>query len=637
LPIGQKLTESRFVEQVRNMSTTPKNEYPKRKLIKDPLWGSSAILPWEEVVIEHPIFARLNNVLQNSTAYRVYPGLRVSRFSHSLGVMYVASRLFRSALLQHEVEGLFKPLPGRKVKGKRGPKLKHQSLEAEAAELAKTIPKPARLIALARRVFPLHHYDGKQARNSFYICHSMLRIASLLHDVGHLPYSHIFEFALFAMVKGPFDWKGKGTGAEKTVRRQEFAALVQSHLPGKLHEYFGEKLMAFLASSCKEDLPGIPIEELIHGSIQILHTNSYPILKSFISGDVDADRIDFIRRDTEYSGLLHSAVDYERLFTFYQLQKAVPSAETYRLNQEDSGKSSDSYVAAPGLRAISDIEKLLSERFQDYKYIACHHRVHLSDELLDRCVMELGRKGHLQSLFTCMCDLSSSTPRLGKMHKLLQTTENLMALLTEFDDSWLEMKFRELYRLIHAEDPLKLDPHAKELLVIYVEGTGKLQSAFHSDDDFWRHAETHYSKLCELRLRGMGGIDEKPAEAERRRREAQLKDIASVVSAGKRDWEKEWFSKNSQLLIIGDVSQKLKIGFSPVAKKQYATLVALNNLYDFLNEKVMDTMPFNFWACDDEKNSSKTAIFNFIRDKVVSGLNQLSPDSLNLGSARAKI
>lgn len=588
-------------------------------------------------MIEHPIFARLNNVLQNSTAYRVYPGLRVSRFSHSLGVMYVASRLFRSALLQHEGDGLFKATSSGKAKGKLALKGKHQSLETEAAELAKTIPKPAQLIALARRVFPLHHYDGNEARDSFYVCHSMLRIASLLHDVGHLPYSHIFEFALFAMVKGPFEWKGKGNVAEKADRRLEFAELVQSHLPGKLHEYFGEKLMVFLASSCKEDLPDIPIEELIHGAIKILHTNRYPILRSFISGDVDADRIDFVRRDTEYSGLLHSAVDYERLFTFYQLQKTVPSAETYRLDQEGFGKSSDSYVAAPGLRAISDIEKLLSERFQDYKYIACHHRVHLSDELLDRCVMELGRAGHLQSLFTCMSDLSSSTKRLGKMHKLVRTTENLMALLTEFDDSWLEMKFRELYRLIHSENPLKLDPHAKELLVTYVEGTGKLRSAFHSDDDFWRHAKVNYSKLCELRLRGMGGMEEKPAEGERKRREALLKDIASVVSAGKRDWEKEWFKKNNQLLIIGDVSQKLKTGFSPVAKKQYATLVALNNLYDFLNEKVMDTMPFNFWVSDGELNSSKPAIFNFIRDEIVSGLNQLSPGSLNLGSTPAKL
>jgi len=613
------------------------SHYPKRKLIKDPLWGSAAILPWEELVIEHPIFARLNNVLQNSTAYRVYPGLRVSRFSHSLGVMYVASRLFRSVLLQHEVQGLFKPNLPKKRRGKRLPRGKHQSLEAEAIELSKTIPKPTKLIALARRVFPLHHFDGSEASDPFYICHSMLRLAALLHDVGHLPYSHIFEFALFAMVKERFEWPQKDTVKENEAGQQQFVQLVQSHLPGKLHEHFGEKLMAFLASACKDDLPEIPIVELVHGAIQILHSNAYPTLKSFISGDVDADRIDFIRRDTEYSGLLHSSVDYERLFTFFQLQKTVPASETYRLDQEGSGKSSDSFVAAPGLRAISDIEKLLSERFQDYKYIACHHRVHLSDELLDRCVIELGRKGHLQSLFTCMCDLSSSTQRLGKMYKMLKTTENMMALLTEFDDSWLEMKFRELYRLIHDKSRLRLDPHAKELLVTYVEGTGKLESAFHSDDEFWRHAQTHYRDLCKVRLRGMSGTEERPIETESRRREALLKDIASVVNAGKRKWEKEWYDDKNQLIIIGDVSQKLKTGFSPVAKKQYGTLIALNNLYDFLNEKVMDTMPFNFWFSESEIDTSKTSIFNFIKDKIVAGLDKLSPDSLNLGSARANI
>jgi hypothetical protein len=220
---------------------------------------------------------------------------------------------------------------------------------------------------------------------------------------------------------------------------------------------------------------------------------------------------------------------------------------------------------------------------------------------------------------------------------LLKTTENLMALLTEFDDSWLEMKFRELYRLIHNKPALRLEAHAKQLLVTYVEGTGKLESAFHSDDDFWRHAEKHYPTLCQIRLRGMSGTDKRPSEEESMRRETMLKDIASVVNAGKRDWEKEWFNKNGQLVIIGDVSQKLKTGFSPIAKKQYATLVALNNLYDFLNEKVMDTMPFNFWFCEDKTNASRPSIFAFIRDKIVGDLNKLSPESLNLGSTHAKI
>jgi HD superfamily phosphohydrolase len=297
-----------------------------------------------------------------------------------------------------------------------------------------------------------------------------------LHDVGHLPYSHIFEFALFAAIDDDLEWKSKDNPEERIRKGTQFVSLVRSKPPGKLHEYFGEKLMEFLGVLCKDEAAEIPIAQLMVSAKEILHGDSYPVLKSFISGDVDADRIDFIRRDTEFSGLLHSAVDYDRLFAFFQLQKAVPVSETFRLEQRSKPNSDASYVAAPSTRTISDIEKLLSERFQDYKYIACHHRVHLNDELLDRCIVELSRNGDLQSLFECMSNLSDSGAHRGKIGEMRINTRNMMALLTEFDDAWLEMKFREIYRGIHAEK-IRLEARGEELLVAYVEGATGLEWA----------------------------------------------------------------------------------------------------------------------------------------------------------------
>jgi hypothetical protein len=189
------------------------------------------------------------------------------------------------------------------------------------------------------------------------------------------------------------------------------------------------------------------------------------------------------------------------------------------------------------------------------------------------------------------------------------------------------MKFRELYRRIHEEDNLQMDSRGKELLVAYVEGTTVLESAFHSDNDFWKYADhkKHYPSICKLRMRGATGTQERAEQSECRRREGQLKIISSIVNEDKRNWEKEWYDRHNQLIIIGDVSQKLKTGFSPVAEKQYSTLLALNNLYDFLNEKVLDTMPFNFWFAKTDSIDSKRLIFCFIRDKIAS-VNELSTD-----------
>ena len=75
------------------------------KLVKDPLWGSIALLPWEQRITRHPAFTRLHSIVQNSSAYKVYPALKVSRFIHTLGVMQVVTRIFEETLSQSE-EGI---------------------------------------------------------------------------------------------------------------------------------------------------------------------------------------------------------------------------------------------------------------------------------------------------------------------------------------------------------------------------------------------------------------------------------------------------------------------------------------------------------------------------------------------------
>src|ERR1022692_2530631 len=77
---------------------TPAPWIEKRRHIKDPVWQSILVLGWEKILIDHPVFHRLNNILQNSSGFRVYPGLKVSRFLHSLGAMHVATKIFTNVL-----------------------------------------------------------------------------------------------------------------------------------------------------------------------------------------------------------------------------------------------------------------------------------------------------------------------------------------------------------------------------------------------------------------------------------------------------------------------------------------------------------------------------------------------------------
>ena len=102
------------------------------KRINDPLFGIIKIKQDEAYIINSPLFQRLRYITQLGLAHYVYPSATHSRFSHSLGVMHLASKI--GAILNE----------------------KHNGLISEE--------------------------DMKN-----------LRMAALLHDLGHFPYSHTLE------------------------------------------------------------------------------------------------------------------------------------------------------------------------------------------------------------------------------------------------------------------------------------------------------------------------------------------------------------------------------------------------------------------------------------------------------------
>jgi len=111
--------------------------------IRDPIHGFVTLSEWEWDIINHSAFQRLRRIRQLSMTDMVYPGAMHTRFEHSLGVMYVATRMFDSLV---EREGEF---------------LKGESLG----------------------------FTDEGLRRDRVI----VRLAALLHDCGHAPFSHAAE------------------------------------------------------------------------------------------------------------------------------------------------------------------------------------------------------------------------------------------------------------------------------------------------------------------------------------------------------------------------------------------------------------------------------------------------------------
>ena len=71
-------------------------KYQSRKIIHDPIWGTTRLEKWEAALLDIPIFQRLRGIKQTGFAHFTYPSAEHSRFQHTLGVVHAVGRIFDS-------------------------------------------------------------------------------------------------------------------------------------------------------------------------------------------------------------------------------------------------------------------------------------------------------------------------------------------------------------------------------------------------------------------------------------------------------------------------------------------------------------------------------------------------------------
>ncbi|MCD6318323.1 HD domain-containing protein [Candidatus Aerophobetes bacterium] len=117
------------------------------KEYRDPLYGFITLDELEQRIVDTSFFQRLRYIMQLGTTYLVYPSATHTRFEHSLGVLQASSFLFD-----------------------------HLAGNPENLEILKW-----------------KMTDTKKHRK-------LLRLASLLHDIGHGPFSHTLPKIYFRMI-----------------------------------------------------------------------------------------------------------------------------------------------------------------------------------------------------------------------------------------------------------------------------------------------------------------------------------------------------------------------------------------------------------------------------------------------------
>jgi HD superfamily phosphohydrolase len=226
--------------------------------IHDPIHGSIEVTPGELKVIDSRPFQRLRSIKQLGFSEMAFPGATHSRYAHGLGAMHMASRIYD--------------------------------------RLAPTIP-----LDLGDKAQPL-----RQA----------VRLACLLHDLGHPPLSHVSERVMPPVRLLGLDAAGVGDGGDRQASHEDYTLLLllKSELTAILTEQFqavGVAPQDVAALISGRHLPyggsgGASTQSLfVVGGYDLL-----PLLHSVVSSELDADRMDYLRRDAYYCGVSYGNYDH---------------------------------------------------------------------------------------------------------------------------------------------------------------------------------------------------------------------------------------------------------------------------------------------------------------------------------------
>jgi HD superfamily phosphohydrolase len=383
--------------------------------IRDPIHGYVAVTTIERELLDQPVTQRLRWVAQSGMAQLVFPEVRTSRFTHSLGAMHLASRFLVSAL-----RNATPPARARLQQGFR----EAIQLVDEDVTLGEQVVARLQDEGLLTSVA----VDAEYAAEAL-VVEQALRLAALFHDLGHLPFSHDFEYVVRAVVSG------------EAPETPPFSVLVGSKPP---HELIGYSMAGLLLKSVYDALmqqPGLtpvvsPAFKLARailraGAPGALRASdaagaALEVLHDLIDGELDVDRTDYLLRDARAYGFDYVTFDLDRL------------VDNVAVAEVDGGGMAI-VVRAQGQAAA---ESFLISRFRMYQWGVFHHKVvqvgaalqHSTRRLLDGVT----RTDHqLHGFFVDIALLADDSAPPGDRKQALQR-------LPDYDDVWWLSRLRAL-------------------------------------------------------------------------------------------------------------------------------------------------------------------------------------------------
>jgi HD superfamily phosphohydrolase len=164
----------------------------------------------------------------------------------------------------------------------------------------------------------------------------LVMAAAMLHDIGHSPYSHTLEIAIQSDVQQDhMDITRDIILGERRILSDDEVIRTRKYIPELLEDH-GLKpsdVAKLIAGQVKdEDIRKIE-DYPTHKSQKFFNDKKY--LSQMIHGSIDSDQIDFLLRDSFYTGVAHGTIDTDRLIQTMEIfnndlvvnKRGVPAVE----------------------------------------------------------------------------------------------------------------------------------------------------------------------------------------------------------------------------------------------------------------------------------------------------------------------
>lgn len=375
--------------------------------IRDPIHGTIHLSNEEVGIIDHPLFRRLHSIKQNGLLYLVFPSSTHTRFEHSLGVLHVADEAFRSLLRNSYVA------------------------EDKQVSAVETVEDAENGQAVA-----FHQLDRTLLSDLLRI----VRLAALAHDLGHGPFSHHFDsfapkrkevadaietgFAETSYSISPLAEKIRGSDENGgRVEHEEMSCFFFAHIWKSLCDNSeapdGEKFTS-------DEVPSL-VTAVILGMPELIRADHtlrrfIPLLNDLVaSGPVDADRMDYLERDSRSAGVTYGFYDRERLLKSFLVYKERPEGEDHTSDTLRLG------IKQSGLRAV---ENFVQARFELFVQIY-YHKTNRATQLMLSEIAKIADEGDVS-----VTDLGDRSENIPGLYCDL-TDERFLRILMGEDEKYL--------------------------------------------------------------------------------------------------------------------------------------------------------------------------------------------------------